>query len=258
MTRSVGAQVLRVFLSGLMVLSLWHTAAMLTADSFTLVGPVPTFSAFFVHTSKVLGATADTIMASLLAFALASCFATLLLVLATAVPLVEDLTVPVLVLFRSAPVIVLAPIIYSLLGGDPATTRIIVGILISIFPLSMLPLREMHLAPHQYVDAARAMGARPYQIRWGILLPWSVGALLQGLRVGVSLAVIGVVVSEMVYPNRDGIGRIFIATGQQFQVELKLAALLSISLATLLLTYLVENISNQIHRRIYGTDKQRS
>jgi ABC-type nitrate/sulfonate/bicarbonate transport system permease component len=95
--------------------------------------------------------------------------------------------------------------------------------------------------------AARAYCASDWQIFTTLALPGSVPFILTGVRQGVALGLIGVVVGEMFGGSR-GIGFMVAYGGQTFATDTLFVGVLIIAFAGILLTALAERLERQFSR----------
>jgi NitT/TauT family transport system permease protein len=83
--------------------------------------------------------------------------------------------------------------------------KILVAILIVFFPVMVNVLTAVRNVDPDLINLARSFKATRSQIFWKIEFPASLPPLFAGLRIGSTLAVIGVVVGELVGGN-SGLG----------------------------------------------------
>jgi NitT/TauT family transport system permease protein len=107
----------------------------------------------------------------------------------------ERVLSPYLVAAQAIPILALAPLIDIWFGGG-LTARVVICALIVLFPIAIATMVGIRSTDPLLVEMARAYGARPLQVTRLLELPSALPVLFGGLRVGVTLAVIGAVVAE--------------------------------------------------------------
>ena len=236
---------------------LWEALAWTVDNPISLPDPRTTLRAFQKHHSQILPATGDVIAVGLQAFMTALAIAIVITLLSIFVPFSKRLTAPILIFFRSAPIVVFVPIIYFL-DPDPDRTRYIVGVIISLYPLCALPMRRAEQVPREYWEAATAMGASPFAYRMHVELPWSLSGLLEGCRVGGSLTIVGVVVSDMFHPVSNGIGSIINTSYSQSSPGTAIASVVVITAAAYAWTTALEKSTAAAQAFLFGQDQART
>jgi NitT/TauT family transport system permease protein len=118
--------------------------------------------------------------------------------------LLERVLSPYLLGLQIAPKVAFAPLFIMWLGYN-AWPKLIVTILVVFFPILVNVLQSMKTVDRDMVNLARAYSMSRVQIFWKIEVPASMPALMAGLRIGATLAVIGVTVGELVGGN-TGLG----------------------------------------------------
>ncbi len=93
----------------------------------------------------------------------------------------------------------IAPIILWM--GYSVYPKILVAVLIVFFPVMVNVLTAIRTVDPDLINLARSFKATRGQIFWKIEFPASIPALFAGLRIGSTLAVVGVVVGEFVGGN---------------------------------------------------------
>jgi NitT/TauT family transport system permease protein len=107
----------------------------------------------------------------------------------------ERVLSPYLVAAQAIPILALAPLVDIWFGGG-LTARVVICALIVFFPIAIATMVGIRSTDPLLVEMARAYGARPAQVTRLLELPSALPVLFGGLRVGVTLAVIGAVVAE--------------------------------------------------------------
>jgi len=111
---------------------------------------------------------------------------------------------PYILALQIAPKVAFAPL-FVLWFGYNFMPKVLVAVLIVFFPVLINVLGAVRAVDQQQIDLARSFKASRFQIFRKIELPASMPAFFAGLRIGSTLAVIGVVVGELVGGN-TGLG----------------------------------------------------
>ncbi|SDR17068.1 NitT/TauT family transport system permease protein [Rhizobiales bacterium GAS191] len=119
-------------------------------------------------------------------------------------PTAEIALSPYILALQIAPKVAFAPL-FILWMGFTVYPRILVAILIVFFPVMVNVLTAIRGIDADLINLVRAFKARRAQIFWKIEFPASLPSMFAGLRIGATLAVVGVVVGELVGGN-SGIG----------------------------------------------------
>ncbi len=119
-------------------------------------------------------------------------------------PTAEFALSPYILALQIAPKIAFAPL-FILWMGFTIYPKILVAILIVFFPVMVNVLTAVRGVDPDLINLARSFKASRTQIFWKIEFPASLPPLFAGLRIGSTLAVIGVVVGELVGGN-SGLG----------------------------------------------------
>ncbi|MCY4237348.1 MAG: ABC transporter permease [Rhodospirillaceae bacterium] len=114
--------------------------------------------------------------------------------------LLEAVASPYILALQIAPKVAFAPLFVMWFGYN-ITPRILTAVLIVFFPVLINVLTAVRSVDPAMIDLARLFRASRAQIFWKIEFPWSMPALFSGLRIGATLAVIGVTVAELVGGN---------------------------------------------------------
>ena len=131
---------------------------------------------------------------------------------------------PVLIGFNSIPKVAVVPvlILWFGLGEVPA---IITAFLISFFPIVVNVATGLATTEPELEDVLRALGASKLDIMRKVGIPRSLPYFFGSLKVAITLAFVGAVVSETVGANK-GLGKLMLDAQAGFQVPIVFAGLL--------------------------------
>jgi NitT/TauT family transport system permease protein len=111
---------------------------------------------------------------------------------------------PVVGALYAVPAVVWYPSL-MLFFGLGAASKIAFGFLLGFFPITLAVLAGIRQVNPHMIAVARAFGARPPVVFAKVMLPAMLFTLVGGLRTGLALTVIGVIVGE-VLGSREGMG----------------------------------------------------
>jgi NitT/TauT family transport system permease protein len=140
---------------------------------------------------------ASTATMSVLGFVLGAVFGAACGYLLGLSPLWERVLSPYLLGLQIAPKVAFAPLFIMWFGYN-AIPKLLVTVLIVFFPILVNVLQAMRVADRDLVNLARAYSMTRAQVFWKVLFPASMPNLMAGLRIGSTLAVIGITVGEVV------------------------------------------------------------
>jgi NitT/TauT family transport system permease protein len=148
--------------------------------------------------------TAVTLLEILGGLALGLAAATLMGYLLAKSPLVERFASPYIVASQSVPIVALAPLLIVWFGFG-LISKILVCALTIFFPVLINTIVGLRSVEEALMDLMRSLQASRWQVFRYLELPAALPVLLGGLKVGVTLSVIGAVVGEFAQSDR-GLG----------------------------------------------------
>ena len=161
--------------------------------------------------------------------------------------LVERLLSPYLVAAQATPILALAPVLVLWFGAG-LLSKVVICSLIVFFPVAIATMVGIRAVDAGLLELGRSLRATRGQVLTTLEIPAALPSILGGLRVGVTLAVVGAIVGEWAGADR-GLGVLInLARGSMFDIPLMFATLLTIALVGIAL-YLAVVL---IERRLVG------
>jgi NitT/TauT family transport system permease protein len=168
-------------------------------------------------------------------------------------PLAYQLFNPVLQVLRPIPPIAYIPlaILWFGLGDPPAFFLISLG---AFFPVLMNTIAGVRAVDAIYLRAARNLGAGEWTLFWRVMLPAAMPWILTGIRVGVGVAFIVVIVAEMIAVN-TGLGYRILEAREYFWSDKVIAGMITIGLCGLGIDLGMSRLTGRLlrwHRGVEG------
>ncbi len=153
--------------------------------------------------------------------------------------LVERVLSPYIVAAQAVPILALAPLLDIWFGGG-FLARVVVCALIVFFPIAIATMVGVRSADPLLDEMLRSLGAGSAQRTRLLDIPSALPVIFGGLRVGVTLAVIGAVVAEWASAGGVGLGVLInIANQALFDTPLMFVALVTLAVIGLVFYGLV-------------------
>lgn len=112
------------------------------------------------------------------------------------VPIVAKATAPILSSLFAVPIIIWYPFFVVFFGIGPES-KVAYAATAGFFPIALYTLNAVQNVDHRYMVLARSLGGSWRQTVTKFLFPLILPQAVSGLRIGTSMTVVGVIVSEM-------------------------------------------------------------
>lgn len=160
--------------------------------------------------------------------------------------LAYDVTYPLLVGFSSIPKVAVVPLFVVWFGAG-TVPAILTSMVISIFPVVVNVATGLASTEPELEDVLRVLGARKRDILWNVGLPRALPYLFASLKIAITLAFVGTVLSETVAANK-GIGTVMMIASGNFDVPMVFAGLFLLAAMGVALYA----VSSLVERRMTG------
>ncbi len=149
---------------------------------------------------------------------------------------------PYLVAAQATPILALAPVL-ALWFGPGLLGKVVIAALIVFFPVAVSAMVGIRSVDAGLLELGRSLRATRRQVLLTLEIPAALPSIFGGLRIGITLAVVGAIVGEWAGAER-GLGVLVnIARGSLFDIPLMFATLVTIAafgVALYLVVVLVE------------------
>ena len=144
------------------------------------------------------------------------------------IPLVARLVTPLFAFTRYLPVAAFVPLCILWFGIDnpQKIAVIVIGV---VFQLTLLFAADTAAVPAELVETGRTLGLNRFQVLRRIVLPWSMPAIWDDLRITAGWAWSYLVLAELVAGNR-GIGYFIVQSQRYLETDRVFAAILFVGL----------------------------
>jgi len=248
--RRVGRGVLLPLGFALLVTLAWEILCHLTGVSPVLLPPPSAVWTVLSQNPAILFQHAvPTTIETVASFVAATILGVVLAVAITFSAWVREALYPNIVMFQLIPKIALAPLFIVWLGVGGGSV-IVVGLFIAFFPVVVSTATGLVSAKPEVLQLCRSLTASRWQIFCLARFPYATPFIFAGMKVGVTMAMIGVIVGEFI-TAQAGLGYIIMfasSAGETATVLAAIVLLCGIGLALFGLVVLAE----QGMRRWYG------
>jgi NitT/TauT family transport system permease protein len=179
-----------------------------------------------------------TTLATLWGFALSALFGIPVAMLIAGSKTIEDFVYPLLVFSQSIPKIAIAPL-FVVWFGFGLLPKVLSAFLLGFFPVVVSAVQGFKSVDPDMFDLVRALQANRWQVFRIVSLPHALPSIFAGLKVSITLAVVGAVVGEFVGAN-SGIGFVLQRSIGNFELPLMFAALVVLALIGVILFWIID------------------
>ncbi|MCG5242450.1 ABC transporter permease [Azospirillum doebereinerae] len=206
----------------------WELVCRLFAiPDYLLPTPSASFAAAWTYRDAIWMHALQTLLTTLAGFALAVAFGVLLGVAVGSSRAVYRAANPLLIGFNSVPKVAVVPVLVMWFGIG-TVPAILTAFLISFFPIVVNVATGLATLEPELRDVLRSLGATRMDILLKVGFPRALPFFFASLKVAVTLAFVGSVMSETVASNL-GVGYLMMSASSRFNMPLVFAGLLVIA-----------------------------
>jgi NitT/TauT family transport system permease protein len=205
---------------------------------FVLPAPSVVLREVLLEWDRLLDHGIATVWAVLGGFVLAVAIGAPLAFLIVYAPWFEKAMYPLLVFSQTVPKISIIPV-FVVWFGFGLTSKLLVAFLVCFFPVVIDTVVGLRSVPQEAVDLIRSMGGSRLEVFRRVRIPSALPYFFSGLKVAVTLALVGAVVGEFVGSTR-GLGFLIVQASGMMKNRLVFAGILVLSAIGIVLFYLVE------------------
>ena len=237
--RSAVSGVMPAVVLGIGSLILWEAITrVFNLPMFVLPAPSAIAQMLVARQSMLLPATWVTAQEILYGFLLSTLVGVVIAMTIARFERIGRAVYPLMVLFQNVPKIALAPLFILWFGYDLAP-KISLIVVIAFFPVALNMLVGLQAADPNLITLMRTVGATPTEILMRVQVPQSLPYLMSGIKIAITLSVIGAIVGEFAGASA-GLGYMIQFASTQMETSLVFAALIQISILGMIFYYAIE------------------
>ncbi len=203
---------------------LWEAAVQIGGyPKVVLPAPSDIFTALVDNFSEICRQALPTLRDTLAGFLLAALLGVALAALMTFSRLLKQAIYPLIIVIQLVPKIAWTPL-FIVWAGIGWPSRLAIATFIAFFPIFIAMVAGLESTDGSLVRLCRALTAGPWRTFWLVRLPASMPYLFAGLKIAITLAVIGVIVAEFI-SSSEGLGFMILKSAALLRTELILAAI---------------------------------
>jgi NitT/TauT family transport system permease protein len=216
------------YLVAVLLLVLWEALNRLTnISSVILPAPSTIFSALVRYHEVIAQNALHTFISAMIGFGLGVVTGVVIGFATGISPEIYSSVYPLLVAFNAIPKVALLPL-FVLWAGIGVVPAVLTALTLAFFPIAVNVATGLATIDPEMNDLMRSLGARRDEILLKVGIPRAMPFLFASLKIAISLAFVGTVISETVASN-DGIGFLMMSASSSFNVPLVFAGVFVIA-----------------------------
>jgi NitT/TauT family transport system permease protein len=236
LTTSPVAAVLLPVVGLIGAIALWWLATVVFGiDSYLLPGPQDVLGTFLDQPAYLLKETGRSLLETVEGFLLAIVLGVPIALVIVRSVILERLVYPLLLMVNAIPKIAIAPLLVVWMGFGQ-WPKVVMVLLVCFFPVVISTAQGMKSTPVELVELLRSLNASRAQEFFKLRLRYAMPQIFTGLKVAISLAVIGSVIAEFVGATQ-GLGYVIQQSGASADTSLAFAAITLLSIMSIVLFY---------------------
>ena len=158
----------------------------------------------------------------------------------------------VVIISQTIPIIALVPLFIAGFGfGGP--TLVLITALVAFFPVYMSLISAYRSAPPDMLDLLAVYKVRRRYRVMRVFVPWCLPGLLSGLRIGATLAIVGIIIAEISAGTQYGWGKMIVSGIRTLSMEKSMTAIVLASFFGYLLYLAFNSWEKHLQRWLWGT-----
>ena len=192
---------------GIAVLALWQTwVVVFDVEPYLVPSPWGIAGRFAESAGGILESSRATGVNALIGLVAGAALGIMVALFANSLRFFDQMLVPVVAALAVIPIVALAPVFYSMFGAAEDTGRQMVAAVAVFVPMYVNTLHGLRQVDPVHRDLMQSYAATAEQTNRMLLIPNAIPYLLNGLKIGSSLAVISALIAEYFGGPTRGLG----------------------------------------------------
>ena len=220
------------------ILIIWELAVIgFNVPTFLVPAPSKIWESYIQFQGYLWENTFVTLNETLLGFALSIVIAVPIGIIIASSKFIEETVYPMLLTINAVPKVAIAPLLVIWMGFG-ILPKVVMVFLLCFFPIVISTATGLRSAASELIELSKSMGASTIQTFMKIRIPWATQQIFVGLKVAITLAVIGAVIGEFVGAS-EGLGFIIIQSGANANTALAFVAMALLGIISIVLFYVL-------------------
>lgn len=222
---SKSATVILPTVATILLLILWELAVLIfKIPAFNLPAPSAIYNSTITNAKPIIENSVQTLITTLAGFSVAIVTGVILGFLIGYSRVAYTILYPILVGFNTIPKVALVPLL-ALWFGIGTVPAILTAFMLAFFPIAVNVALGLDTVEPEMKDVLRSLGASQIEVFQKVGFPHTLPYIFASLKVAISLAFVGAVISETVASNK-GIGYLIVTASSNFDIPLGFSGLL--------------------------------
>jgi NitT/TauT family transport system permease protein len=230
-------------------LAVWQGAVSFgLIDSFWVSSPVLVSKELWeeIASGDLIRNVGITVFEALIAFFISSALGIAAGLMLARSPFWDEVLAPLVLALNSLPRVALAPLII-LWFGIGVVAKVVTAFTLVFFILLVNTLGGAKNVDTDILTIARLMGASRHDILWKVTLPSALPWIFAGLNIGLTYALLGVIVAEILASNQ-GIGYVISSGAANFNTAAVFAGLVTLAVVAWLFSAVMRRVEARLLR----------
>ncbi|MEO7404414.1 MAG: ABC transporter permease, partial [Burkholderiales bacterium] len=221
------------------LLAIWEFAARAGYfPRYVLPAPSGVAAKFVQMHALILKESLFTLQETLLGFGLSVLIGIPLAMLLVSSTAFNRAVYPLLVASQVVPKVAIAPL-FLVWFGFGMLSKVLITFLMAFFPIVIASVVGLQSTSIEKLHVARAAGAGPFQLFWRVRLPNALPTIFGGMKVSITLSIVGALVGEFVAAE-NGVGRLLLSASGNMDTELLFAGIFALVVMGVVLFVMME------------------
>src|SRR5579875_1511051 len=213
---------------------LWEVVVRLfQIPSFLIPAPSAIWQEFASRVELYANHTWITLYETLLGFLLAVVLGILAAIAIVYSRVLQSVVYPVILILQIVPKVAIAPLLLIWVGYG-LQSKAVIALLVAFFPVVVSTATGMRAADPELLDLVKVLKGSRWQEFVMIRFPYALPFIFSGLKVAITLAVIGAIIGEFVGGN-EGLGYLIVIANAQLRTAMSFSSFILLSLMGLAL-----------------------
>lgn len=215
----------------------WWVTWQFNIRTFWFPSPADVLTSLRTNATALVEQSWITIIETLAGFGIGAGAGLLIAVALAASTTLQRALLPLIVALNAVPKVALAPL-FMLWFGLHHAPKIAMAASICFFPIMIATMAGLSSTPAELGELARSLSATRIQHFLKVRVPWALPQVFVGLKLGMTLALIGAVVAQITRPS-GGLGTMILLAQQTANTSLIFAVIVLLTVISVALFYLV-------------------